>query len=128
MLDTQANLAPPLQEGEDLSLIEDVRLLLGEARTFAQAEVTYQKTRAAYLGAETKSIAVLGVGAAIFVFFALMALVLGAVIAVGTLIGPWLAMVAVPMAILLVALFMGLSARGRVKRMMAILKEKEGSE
>ena len=57
-----------------------------------------------------------------------MALVLGAVIAVGTLIGPWLAMVAVPVAILLVALFMGLSARGRVKRMMAILKEKEGSE
>ncbi|MGH6746813.1 phage holin family protein [Novosphingobium sp.] len=128
MLDTQANLAPPLQEGEDLSLIEDVRLLLGEARTFAQAEVTYQKTRAAYLAAETKSIAVLGVGAAVFVFFALMALVLGAVIAVGTLIGPWLAMVAVPVAILLVALFMGLSARGRVKRMMAILKEKEGSE
>lgn len=128
MLDTQANLAPPLQEGEDLSLIEDVRLLLGEARTFAQAEVTYQKTRAAYLGAETKSIAVLGVSAAVFVFFALMALVLGAVIAVGTLIGPWLAMVAVPVAILLVALFMGLSARGRVKRMMGILKEKEGSE
>lgn len=128
MLDTQANLAPPTTEGEDLSLIEDVRLLAGEARNYAQAELAYQKARAAYAGAETRNIAILGVGAAVLVFFAVMALVLGAVIAVGTVIGPWLSMIAVPVAILVVAAFMGLSARGKVRRMMSLLREKEPAE
>ena len=128
MLDTQASLAPPTEEGEDLSLIQDVRLLLGEARNFAQAEVAYQKTRAAYAGAETRSIAILGLGAAVLILFALMALVVGAVIAFGTLIGPWLAMIAVPAAILMVAIVMGLSARGKARRMMALLLDKENSE
>lgn len=128
MLDTQANLAPPTTEGEDLSLIEDVRLLAGEARTYAQAELAYQKARAAYAGAETRNIAILGVGAAVLVFFAVMALVLGAVIAVGTVIGPWLSMIAVPVAILVAAAIMGLSARGKVRRMMSLLREKEPAE
>ncbi|MFK4871145.1 phage holin family protein [Novosphingobium sp. ZW T3_23] len=128
MLDTQANLAPPTTEGEDLSLIEDVRLLAGEARTYAQAELAYQKARAAYAGAETRNIAILGVGAAVLVFFAVMALVLGAVIAVGTIIGPWLSMIAVPVAILVAAAIMGLSARGKVRRMMSLLREKEPAE
>ncbi|WP_313439294.1 phage holin family protein [Novosphingobium sp.] len=128
MLDTQANLAPPTTEGEDLSLIEDVRLLAGEARAYAQAELAYQKARAAYAGAETRNIAILGVSAAVLVFFAVMALALGAVIAVGTLIGPWLSMIAVPVAILVVAAILGLSARGKVRRMMSLLREKEPAE
>lgn len=128
MLDIQANLAPPTTEGEDLSLIEDVRLLAGEARAYAQAELAYQKARAAYAGAETRNIAILGVSAAVLVFFAVMALVLGAVIAVGTLIGPWLSMIAVPVAILVVAVILGLSARGKVRRMMSLLREKEPAE
>lgn len=127
MLDTQAALTPAPQD-EDLSLVEDVRLLIGEARTFAQAEVAYQKTRAAYVGAQTKAIAVLGLGAAVLVVFAVMALVLGAVIAVGTLIGPWLAMIVVPLVILIVAAVMGISARNRSKRMLALVLDKGGAE
>jgi hypothetical protein len=128
MLDPQANLAPSTTEGEDLSLIEDVRLLAGEARAYAQAELAYQKARAAYAGAETRNIAIMGVSAAVLVFFAVMALVLGAVIAVGTVIGPWLSMIAVPVAILVVAAILGLSARGKVRRMMSLLREKEPAE
>ncbi len=127
MLDTQAALTPAPQD-EDLSLVEDVRLLIGEARTFAQAEVAYQKTRAAYVGAQTKAIAVLGLGAVVLVVFAVMALVLGAVIAVGTLIGPWLAMIVVPLAILIVAAIMGISARNRSKKMLALVLDKGGAE
>ncbi|PZQ54997.1 MAG: phage holin family protein [Novosphingobium pentaromativorans] len=127
MLDTQAALTPAPQD-EDLSLVEDVRLLIGEARTFAQAEVAYQKTRAAYVGAQTKAIAVLGLGAVVLVIFAVMALVLGAVIAVGTLIGPWLAMIVVPLAILIVAAIMGISARNRSKKMLALVLDKGGAE
>lgn len=128
MLDTQAALPPPVTEGEDLSLMEDVRLLVGEARTFAQAELAYQKTRAAFVGAETRSIAVLGIGAVVLVLFAVVALVLGLVIALGTLIGPWLAMIVVPVAVLVVAAIMAVSARTRVKRMMALLSSKEDVE
>ena len=127
MLDTQAALTPAPQD-EDLSLVEDVRLLIGEARTFAQAEVAYQKTRAAYVGAQNKAIAVLGLGAVVLVIFAVMALVLGAVIAVGTLIGPWLAMIVVPLAILIVAAIMGISARNRSKKMLALVLDKGGAE
>ncbi|GFE72898.1 phage holin family protein [Novosphingobium sp. TCA1] len=127
MLDTHAALTPTPQD-EDLSLVEDVRLLIGEARTFAQAEVAYQKTRAAYVGAQTKAIAVLGLGAVVLVIFAVMALVLGAVIAVGTLIGPWLAMIVVPLAILIVAAIMGISARNRSKKMLALVLDKGDSQ
>ncbi len=128
MLDTQAPLPPPMAEGEDLSLMEDVRLLLGEARTFAQAELTYQKTRAAFVGAETRSIAVLGIGAVVLLLLAVVALVLGLVIALGTLIGPWLAMIVVPVAVLAVAAIMAISARARLKRMVALLSGKDNSE
>lgn len=128
MLDTQAPLPPPMAEGEDLSLMEDVRLLLGEARTFAQAELTYQKTRAAFVGAETRSIAVLGIGAVVLLLLAVVALVLGLVIALGTLIGPWLAMIIVPVAVLAVAAIMAISARARLKRMVALLSGKDNSE
>lgn len=125
MLDTQAALPPPPAEGEDLSLMEDVRLLVGEARTFAQAELAYQKTRAAFVGAETRSIAVLGIGAVVLVLLAVVALVLGLVIALGTLIGPWLAMIVVPAGVLVVATIMAVSARSRVKRMLALLSNRE---
>jgi len=128
MLDTQAPLPPPMAEGEDLSLMEDMRLLLGEARTFAQAELTYQKTRAAFVGAETRSIAVLGIGAVVLLLLAVVALVLGLVIALGTLIGPWLAMIIVPVAVLAVAAIMAISARARLKRMVALLSGKDNSE
>jgi len=117
-----------MAEGEDLSLMEDVRLLLGEARTFAQAELTYQKTRAAFVGAETRSIAVLGIGAVVLLLLAVVALVLGLVIALGTLIGPWLAMIVVPVAVLAVAAIMAISARTRLKRMVALLSGKDNSE
>ncbi|MBO9725562.1 MAG: phage holin family protein [Novosphingobium sp.] len=125
MLDTQAALPPAVAEGEDLSLMEDVRLLVGEARTFAQAELAYQKTRAAFVGAETRSVAVLGIGAMVLVLLAIVALVLGLVIALGTLIGPWLAMIVVPVAVLAVAAIMAVSARARLKRMLTLLSSKE---
>ena len=128
MLDPQAALSPPLTEGEDLSLMEDVRLLVGEARTFAQAELAYQKTRAAFVGAETRTIAILGIGAVVLVLLAVVALVLGLVIALGTLIGPWLAMIVVPVAVLAIAAIMAISARARLKQMVALLKGKDNPE
>ncbi|KPH66553.1 phage holin family protein [Novosphingobium sp. ST904] len=128
MLDTPVNLASSPREDEDLSLAQDLRLLASEARTFAQAELAYQKSRAAYAGAEARAIAMLGLLAAGLVFFALMGLVLGAVIAVGTLVGPWLAMLLVPLVVIVIAAMCGLSARNRMRRMKTLLSEKGAAE
>ncbi|TCM21993.1 putative superfamily III holin-X [Novosphingobium sp. PhB165] len=106
---------------EDISLAQDLKLLAEEARTLAQAELAFQKTRAAYVGAEARTIALFGVLAAVVVFFALMALVFGLVLSLASVLGPWLATAVATLALLVIAAILGLSARGRVKRVRSVL-------
>jgi len=125
MQDTAPNLAPDVEETDTLSLAQDLRQLADEAKTFAQAEFAFQKSRAAYVGAETRSIVLLLVVAVVLVFFAVMAFVVGTVIALGPLLGPWGAMAAVTLALVLIAGFSAWSARARLKRMMAIIGSRD---
>lgn len=120
------NVAPLVEGAEGLSLTQDLRLLAEEAKTLAQAELAFQKSRAAYAGSESKSITLLLLLAAVLVFFALMALVVGLVIALGTVIGPWGAMIVVTLGLLLVAGGCAMSAKSRLGRMMAVLSDKRG--
>lgn len=125
MQDTDSNLAPGSTDlgGEartDVSLAQDLRQLVGEAKTLAQAELAFQKSRAAFVGAETRTIALLFVIAAVVVFFAVMAAVVGTVIALGPILGPWGAMAAVTVVLVLLAVICALNAKARIKRMMAI--------
>ena len=120
-------LAPLPEEGEDPSLAEDLRQLADEAKTLAQAELAFQKSRAAYAGSPTKAIAGLLVVAAVVVFFAVMALVTGTVIALGPVLGLWGAMAAVTLGLLLFAAVCALVARSKFKRMMAIISDDKGS-
>ena len=120
MQDTDTHLAPTGEEFTDLSLTQDLRLLADEAKTLAQAEFAFQKSRAAFVGGETKTIALLLVVAVVVVFFAVMALVIGTVIALGPLLGPWGAMAAVTLALVAIAAFCALSAKARIKGMMVI--------
>lgn len=115
----------PLAEDlrEDPSLVQDMRLLAAHVRTFAEAEVAFQKARAAYVGSATRTIAVLGVVAATLVFFAAMAAILGAVIALGPVLGLWGAMAAVTLGLLALALVLALAALAKVSRMKAVLAE-----
>ncbi|HUD27386.1 MAG TPA: phage holin family protein, partial [Novosphingobium sp.] len=108
------------EEFTDLSLTQDLRLLADEAKVLAQAEFAFQKSRAAYVTGETKTIAVLLVLALVVVFFAVMALVVGTVIALGPVLGAWGAMAAVTLALVAIAAFCALSAKGRLSRMMKI--------
>jgi hypothetical protein len=125
MKQVEHELAPPSHDagGEgyaDASLAQDLRLLAGEAKALAQAEFAFQKSRAAYVGAETRTIALLLVVAAVVVFFAVMALVVGTVIALGPLLGAWGAMAVVTLALIVVAALCALNAKSRIKRMMTI--------
>lgn len=127
MQPSRQNLAPLADEAETPSLAGDLRQLAEEAKTLAQAEFAFQKSRAAYAGAESRTISLLLVGAAVLVFFAVMALVTGAVIALGPVLGPWGAMAAVTLALLLVAGICALSAKARFKRMMTIISDEKSA-
>lgn len=122
MLDPETSLSLEA-EVEDLSFAQDLRLLAEEARALAQAELAFQKTRAAYVGAEVRAITMLGALGAAFVFFALMALTVGFVIALGSLLGPWAAMVVATLVIGGVAAGLMLLARARMRRMRAVLAD-----
>ena len=73
-------------EAGDLSLAEEVEALIEDGKTYIQAELSYQKTRAAFMADEAKTTAVYGLAAAAFGSLALVGLTLGLIIA----LTPWL--------------------------------------
>ncbi|WP_235522997.1 phage holin family protein [Novosphingobium sp. Leaf2] len=104
-----------------MSLMQDLRQLADEAKSLAQAEIAYQKSRASFVGSEARTIVVLMVLAAVMVFFAGIALVVGSVIALVPLLGPWAATACVTLVLLLLAVLGGLSVRARIRRIMTIM-------
>ncbi len=130
MLEAETDLAPITPEPgagapRDPSIAQDLRQLAAEANTPVQAEFTLQKSRAAFVGAEARAIVLLLVAAAVLVFFAVMACVVGTVIALGPVIGPWGAMVAVTLTLLVIAAIGAWSARSKLKRTMTIIGGKQ---
>lgn len=123
----QDTVAPPVSASvngaeahDDLSLVQDLRLLAEEAKALAQAELAFQKSRVAYVGSETRSIAILVIVALVLVFFALMAFVVGTVIALAPLLGAWGAMLSVTAVLLMLAIIGALNAKSRLRRMLNI--------
>lgn len=118
--ETNTILAPVDEEFTEVSLAQDLRQLADEAKALAQAEIAFQKSRAAFVSNETKTIGLLAIAALVIILFALMALVIGTVIALGPLVGLWGAMALVTIALLILALACGMSARSRLKNMMVV--------
>lgn len=108
---------------DDIPLTDEVRQLVANAREVAQAEFAYQRARAAYAGKKATAIAIFGVVAAVFVFFALMAAVVGSVIALGPIIGLWGAMAAVTAGLLAVSAVCAIMILLHVRRMKIVLSE-----
>ena len=73
------------------SLADDLFALYEDGKTYAQAEVAFQKSRASYTANKATGALVFGLGAFAFLHLALIALVVGAVIALVPVMGPWLA-------------------------------------
>jgi len=125
--------APPLikpstSDAAERSLVEDVRRLIEDGRTLLEAELAYQKSRAAVAGQGAKGMAAWGSLALALVFFLLMALVMGSILALTPTIGAWGAM-GVVCAVLLAAT--GISAWlafSHFKTMQALLAEEENGE
>ena len=87
--------APPSEDevaaSHEGSLAEDVEALLADGRTYIQAEVAYQKSRAGYAANRLKSAAIYGAAAFGLLHLALIGLTVGLVIALVPLVGPWIA-------------------------------------
>ncbi len=113
---------PPLTDDDATrSLSDDVRQLVEDGRTLVEAELAFQSSRAKLVGARIGGIAGMGALALALVFFALMALTVGLVLALAESLGPWLATLVVTLALLALALIVALAARRRWRRLSALL-------
>lgn len=108
----------PLAEGqgdvehEERSLLDDVRALIDDGKTYLEAELGFQKTRAAFVADRAKSTMVFGVVAALLAFLALIGLVVGSIIALTPLLTAWGAS-ALVVGLLLLAAALAARAAGR---------------
>lgn len=109
------------------SLVDDVRELVTDGRTLLEAELAYQKSRAALAGRTAKSMAGWIALALSLVFFALMALVMGLILILTPLIGALGATLAVVAALLIAAGLSGWIAARRWQAMSRRLAEDEAA-
>ena len=121
---------PPLvnsdtSDAAERSLVEDIRRLVEDGRTLAEAEIAYQKSRAAVAGAGAKGIAGWLALALALLFFTLMALVVGLLLALTPLLGGWGAMAAVTLGLLLCTGLCVAVAGARWKRLSQALSDTE---
>lgn len=122
--------APPLIKPEstdpaERSLVDDVRQMMSDGRTLLEAELAYQKSRAAVAGQGAKSVAGWAALALAFVFFALMALVMGLVIGLTVWFGPLTGTLTAFGIVLVAAAISGLIAMQRWRRVARQLAEQD---
>jgi len=91
---------------EQRSLYDDLEALLSDARTYVDAELIYQKSRAGFVANRFKTVVVSGIIAAFLAALALIGLTMGLIIALTPLVTAWGATVIVVSAILLIALLL----------------------
>ncbi len=99
-------------EGEERSLLDDVHALIDDGKTYLEAELSFQKTRAAFVADRAKSTMVFGMVAALLGFLALVGLTVGSIIALTPLLTAWGAS-ALVVAILLAAAALAVRAAAR---------------
>ncbi len=113
------------QTRPDGSLWGDVQALIEDGQTLVEAELAYQQARAAYAWKRGKGIALLLVLTLFFGFFALMAAVVGLLLALTPLLTAWGALAAVALglaALAAISLWLAVS-RFRQARARILAKE-----
>lgn len=118
---------PPLiaEDPAERSLVDDVRQLVDDGRTLLEAELAYQKSRALVAGEAAKAVAGWGALALALLFFALMAMVLGLVLALTPKLGALAATGVVVAGLVVLGAISGITAVRRWKRAAAQIAEQE---
>lgn len=114
--------------GSTRSLLEDIEDLLVDARTYLDAELSYQKSRASFVGGSIKRIAVFGIGALVLALFAFGALTIGLIIALTPLVTAWGATAIVVGALLLIVFLLLRAAAGHWSEMMSVINDEHPDE
>ena len=111
--------------GEERSLIDDVEALIDDARTYLGAELSYQKSRAAFVSDRLKKTIVFGVGAGVLGFIAAIGLTVGLIIALTPLVTGWGATaIVIGVELLIVYLLIKRAARSW-RSLMSVVKESD---
>jgi hypothetical protein len=108
---------------DDRSLTDDIMALVDDGKTYVEAELQYQKSRAAAGLAQGRSGAGYGLVAAALLHLALVALVVGSVFALAPAIGAWAATAVVVGLLILAGMGFALAAKRRFARLAAIFGE-----
>lgn len=105
--DPPASDSPGAAQSDQLSTAEVLQLLVVQTRDYAVIEMERQKLRASLLGAAGRDAAILGIAALFLLSGALVVLLVGCIIALAPLIGPFLAtLVVVAVTLMAVALLL----------------------
>ena len=107
----------PEEDGEGHhgpSLTDDLFALLEDGKTYAEAEVAYQKSRAGFTANRLKGAIAFGLGAFGVLHLALIAFTVGAVIALMPLLGPWGATGVVTIALVITGVVLLMLLKGRI--------------
>lgn len=115
----------PQQSAEDPSLLADIDALIADGKTYLQAEVAFQKSRAGFAANRVKSSLFYGAAAFALLHLALIALTVGVVIALAPLTGPWLATAIVTAVLVALAVFFVMKLRGRIDEIRTAFESRE---
>lgn len=110
---------------ENRSLLDDIGDLVGDAQTWFDAELSYQKLRAAFVGANLKQAVVLGLAAVMLIVVAVMGLTFGLILALAPLVTAWGATAIVVGTMVLVALLCGKVASKAGRAAIAAIREQD---
>ncbi|RDC59879.1 hypothetical protein HME9302_01075 [Alteripontixanthobacter maritimus] len=105
------------------SLTDDVVALIDDGKTYAEAELAFQKTRLKFAASKGGSGVGMAVAALAFVHLALIALVVGLVIALSPILTPWGATALVVVILLVLGVVAGLAAKKRFSHLSDAYKD-----
>lgn len=114
---------PGLEPGGDPSLIADLDAFLKDSKTYLEAEVGYQKSRVIFSARRLKWALIYGAAAFGFLHLALIALVVGVVMALTPITGPWVAILIVVGLLGAGALVLIQRLRGRLRDVRSVFEE-----
>ena len=109
-----ADPAPTDANQQPFSLVDDVFALIEDGKTYAEAEVRFQKSRAGFVGNRIKGAIAFGLGAFGVFHLALIAATVGLVIALAPIVGPWGATAIVTLALIAAGIALLWLLKGRL--------------
>jgi uncharacterized membrane protein YqjE len=107
------------EAAENRSLIDDVEVLIEDGRTYLEAELNFQKTRALFIGDRAKGVALYALLGLMFAWMALIGLTIGLIFALTPSLGGWGATGVVVVVWLVIAGVALRAAAGRWGQLMA---------